>query len=62
VEGVEFLWKLGAFLIAAGAVYGGIRSDLKEMHERIGRNEASIDRVNERLNSCMVCERRRRED
>lgn len=58
MEGAEFLWKLGAFLIAAGAVYGGIRSDLKEMHEHIGRHEKAIDRLHIRMDDCVGCKGR----
>lgn len=31
----EFIYQIGAALLLAGAVYGGIRADIKAMHERI---------------------------
>lgn len=52
------MWKLGAFLIAAGAVYGGIRSDLREMHSRIRRNESAIEALRGRVEDCRLYNRR----
>ena len=52
------MWKLGAFLVTAGAVYGGIRSDLREMHSRIGRNESAIEALRGRVDGCQLCNRR----
>ena len=36
-------------LVLAGAVYGGIRSDLKSLHEHIRRVEKDVDKAHERL-------------
>lgn len=36
-------------LVLAGAVYGGIRSDLKSLHEHIRRVEKDADKAHERL-------------
>ena len=54
----DSLWRLGGFLLVAGAVYGGIRADLKEIHERIGRNERAIDRLHVRVDDCAMCKGR----
>lgn len=36
-------------LVLAGAVYGGIRSDLKSLHEHIRRVEKDADKAHDRL-------------
>jgi hypothetical protein len=41
-------------LIAAGAVYGGIRSDLRAMHESIERIERAAERAHHRLDNCAM--------
>lgn len=38
-------------LIAAGAVYGGIRADIKAMHERIQNAQESANEAHRRLDS-----------
>lgn len=45
------LWQIIIGLIIAGAVYGGIRSDIKSMHEHIRRVERAADRAHARLDS-----------
>jgi hypothetical protein len=62
MEGVGLLWQAGAFLLAAGAVYGGIRNDLKSMHERQNRLEEEIKCERERINECTACYGRRSTD
>lgn len=36
-------------LVLAGAVYGGIRSDIKSIHEHLQRVERSADQAHERI-------------
>jgi len=43
------LLHLGGLLLACGAVYGGIRVDLKTMHERLRDNAAATARAHDRL-------------
>lgn len=31
----DLYWQIGVTLVTGGAIYGGIRADLKAMHERI---------------------------
>lgn len=38
-------------LIAAGAVYGGIRSDLKTIHENIQRVEKAAEKAHDRIDA-----------
>lgn len=38
-------------LVLAGAVYGGIRSDLRALHEHIRRVEKDADKAHERLDN-----------
>lgn len=58
----DLLWQIGAAVVSAAAVYGGIRSDLKAMHERISLNERAIERMHERMDSCLGNYGRRRDD
>lgn len=44
------LWlELATVLIAAGAVYGGIRGDLRAMHERIALAEKVASKAHDRI-------------
>ena len=36
-------------LLSAGAIYGGIRADLKAMHMRLAEIRTEVDRCNDRL-------------
>lgn len=56
------LWQVACFLVTAGAVYGGIRSDLRAMHSKIEDNAKAIEKAHERLDDCMACTGRRRGD
>lgn len=46
-------------LFVSGAVYGGIRVEQRAMMRDIVRHEKAIERMNERLNGCSGCDRRR---
>jgi len=48
VEG-GLLYQVITGLILAGAVYGGIRSDIKAIHEHLRRVERSADQAHERI-------------
>lgn len=39
----EFIYQLLALLVTCGAVYGGIRADLKSMRESLTRAHCRID-------------------
>lgn len=43
------IYQIVTGLILAGAVYGGIRSDIKSMHEHLQRVEKSADQAHERI-------------
>lgn len=45
----SLLLQLATILIAAGAVYGGIRSDLRTMHERIAHAEKVASKAHDRI-------------
>ena len=47
----SLLLQVVTVLIAAGAVYGGIRSDLKTMHENMRRIEKTADKAHDRIDS-----------
>lgn len=47
----EFLWQLGLALAGGLVTYGGIRSDLGSMQERIRANENSVAEAHKRLDN-----------
>jgi hypothetical protein len=47
----DLLWQMFVGVVLAGAVYGGIRSDLKALHEHIRRVEKDADKAHERIDS-----------
>lgn len=53
----SLLLELATVLIAAGAVYGGIRSDLRSMHERIDLAEKVASKAHDRID-VIACSRR----
>ena len=42
-----------AMLIAAGAIYGGIRSDIKSIHEHLRRIEDAAKSAHKRIDRCV---------
>ena len=52
-----FLLQVVTALVLAGAVYGGIRSDLRAMREHIQRVEKDADKAHKRLD-LLGCGRR----
>ncbi|PMS38468.1 hypothetical protein [Trinickia symbiotica] len=44
------LWQAATALVAAGAVYGAIRADLKAIHQKQRDQDSRVDRVEDRLN------------
>lgn len=51
---MDLVHLLGAFagqLIIAGAIYGGIRADLRNLSQRVARHDEVIDRVHERIDN-----------
>lgn len=47
----DLYWQIGVTLVTGGAIYGGIRADLKAMHERITSAQSSADKAHERLDN-----------
>lgn len=45
------LWQIGLSVLAAGAVYGGIRVDLKYLHEKADAARKSARRAHKRLDA-----------
>ena len=60
--GFDMLAQVGLSLVAAGAIYGGIRGDLRSMHERINAHTAAIDKLHDRIDKCVARPGRRRGD
>lgn len=49
--GPELLWQMVLAVGSAGAVYGGIRADLRAMHERITAAQKTAEKAHERLDN-----------
>lgn len=47
----SLLLQVVTILIAAGAVYGGIRGDLKAIHENLRRIEKAADKAHDRIDA-----------
>lgn len=45
----SLVWQVVLGLVMAGAIYGGIRSDLQSIHEHILRLERAAERAHRRL-------------
>lgn len=62
----NLLWQIAAFLIgsaaASGAVYGGIRADLRVMHQALRGHKKSIRRLHERLDGHGISGRKRKRE
>lgn len=43
------VWQIAVTLIIAGAVYGGIRADLKAIHEKLRGHKKSMRRLRRQL-------------
>ena len=53
-EWLELGWRVGGVLLVAGAVYGGIRADLRRLHER-SRNAATLaERAHDKIDGHIV--------
>ena len=61
-ELVDLLLKLAVFLAGAGAVYGGIRADLKAAHHKAGEALIRANKAHDRIDGVLrggFAERRR---
>lgn len=47
------VWQIVLALIGAGAIYGGIRADLRALHVSVQRAQSSADKAHERIDGCM---------
>ena len=45
------LIQLAGILVTGGAIYGGIRADLKTMHQRVEESMRASTRAHERIDS-----------
>jgi hypothetical protein len=46
-------WALGQIVVSAG-VWGAIRADIRNIHERIGRGEASTTEAHNRIDRILM--------
>lgn len=47
----EFIAQMVVMVSTVGAMYGGIRTDLKNMHQRIITNENNIEEARKRMDN-----------
>lgn len=52
--GFLHLDNLIVMILSAGSIYGAIRSDIKNMHERIERVEVSTDESRRRIDNILM--------
>lgn len=45
----NLLMQAAAIVVGAGAIYGGIRADLKQLRERVESNAQAVGRAHERM-------------
>lgn len=50
----EIVVQIVSYVAVAGAIYGGIRADLKAMHQRLDRVSASADKAHSRLDTLLL--------
>lgn len=50
----QLLLTIAGQLVAAGAVYGGIRADLRNHHERLQRVEEETERAHSRMDQLLM--------
>ncbi len=50
----QLLVTLASQLLAAGAVYGGIRADLRHIHERIESVKEEVERAHARMDQLLM--------
>lgn len=55
----SLILQIVTVLVACGAVYGGIRSDLKTIHERIAQIERAAEKAHDRIDGMSGAGRRR---
>lgn len=50
----EIAMNLIAYLVGIASVYGGIRADLKHIHERIAEQQVALCKLNDRLDAHII--------
>lgn len=50
----EWVMQLFGMIGCAGAVYGGIRSDIKALHEKLSSVEKSTDEAHKRIDTLLL--------
>jgi hypothetical protein len=45
----NIILEIGMMILAAAATYGAIRQDIKNIHDKLSRNEREIDKAHERI-------------
>lgn len=50
----SLIWQIASAILMAGAVYGGIRSDLKAIHERISSAAKDADEAHRRIDTILL--------
>lgn len=55
----EFLWQIVLALVTGGAIYGGIRADIRSIHSKIDGAQDDADEAHRRLDRHLEDGRRR---
>ena len=50
----EWMLQAAGYVALAGAVYGGIRSDIKSIHEQVAEAKAAAARAHERIDGLLI--------
>ena len=53
IEFSDLTLQIGSMVAGAGAIYGAIKTDLRAMHERIGRIERASDQAHDRIDKIL---------
>ena len=53
-EGMEWVLMFVGQVAVAGAIYGGIRADLRNLRERTNANEQGICRLHKRIDAMII--------
>ena len=54
----DIILQLTMLALTAAAVYGAIRMDIKNIHEKIARNQSEIDKAHERIDGILIAKGR----
>ena len=54
IEGLDIWVKVIMIFASSGAVYGAIRNDIKNIHEKINDTQKDVDNANKRIDDILM--------